>query len=169
MHKLIFVLISLISFYMFSACEKAEAEKNEIIAKQSAEKECIPDAGCAGCPDAYGKVVSRPIQTEEDSLKRPLIKFVELGSVNCVPCKMMQPVMKAIEQKYGQQIEVIFYDVWQPDQRHYAQDYKIRVIPTQVFLDSNGNEIFRHEGFFPEEEIEEFLQHNSLMPNKVDQ
>ena len=40
------------------------------------------------------------------------VTFVELGSVNCIPCKKMQPVMKAIEEKYGEQISVIFYDVW---------------------------------------------------------
>lgn len=49
------------------------------------------------------------------------ITFVELGSVNCIPCKAMQPVMKAIEERYGDQIKVIFYDVWQPDQKKYAE------------------------------------------------
>lgn len=32
---------------------------------------------------------------------KPKVKFIELGSVNCIPCKMMQPVMKAIEERYG--------------------------------------------------------------------
>ncbi len=34
-----------------------------------------------------------------------------------------------------------------------ATKYKIRVIPTQVFLDQDGKEFFRHEGFFPKEEL----------------
>ena len=92
------------------------------------------------------------------------ITFVELGSVNCIPCKAMQPVMKAIEEKYGDQIEVIFYDVWKADQKKYAQEYKIRLIPTQVFLDIKGKEIFRHEGFFPEAEIDTLLQSHGLNP-----
>ena len=166
MHKLISIFFGLFIYFIFSACDNTEAEKTEIMAMKSSEKECVPDAGCAGCPDAYGKVVSTPIQTEEDSLNQTLITFVELGSVNCIPCKMMQPVMKAIEQKYDEQVKVIFYDVWQPDQRHYAQDYKIRVIPTQVFLDNDGNEILRHEGFFPEEEIDKFLQDKGLTPKE---
>jgi len=86
--------------------------------------------------------------------KKPLITFVELGSVNCIPCKKMQPVMKANEKKYSKQIKVIFYDVWKSEQRKYADEYGIRLIPTQVFLDKNGKEIFRHEGFFPEGEID---------------
>lgn len=91
-----------------------------------------------------------------------IITFVELGSVNCIPCKAMQPVMRSIEQKYGEQIQVIFYDVWTPEQQHYARDFNIRVIPTQVFLDQNGNEIFRHQGFFAEAEIDRFLQGQGL-------
>ena len=74
--------------------------------------------------------------------------------------------MKAVEKKYGEQIKVIFYDVWKADQKKYAEEYGIRLIPTQVFLDKNGKEVFRHEGFFPEEEIDAFLQEQGLKPNK---
>ncbi len=74
----------------------------------------------------------------------------------------MQPVMRSIERKYGEQIQVIFYDVWTPEQQHYARDFNIRLIPTQVFLDQNGNEIFRHQGFFAEAEIDRFLQAQGL-------
>ena len=90
------------------------------------------------------------------------VTFIELGSVNCVPCRAMQPVMKSIENKYGDQINVIFYDVWTREQKHFAYDYKIKLIPTQVFLDENGKEFFRHEGFFPEEEIDKLLQKHGL-------
>ena len=78
----------------------------------------------------------------------------------------MQPIMKAIELKYGEQIKVIFHDVWKEDQKHYAQKYGIRLIPTQVFLDQGGKEILRHEGFFPEKDIDSFLQSKGLNPAK---
>ncbi|OGU68655.1 MAG: thioredoxin [Stygiobacter sp. RIFOXYC12_FULL_38_8] len=90
------------------------------------------------------------------------VTFVELGSVNCIPCKKMQPVMKAIEEKYGEQISVIFYDVWKEEQKKYAGQYKIKLIPTQVFLDENGKEFFRHEGFFAESEIDKILAKRGL-------
>lgn len=67
-------------------------------------------------------------------LRDPTITFVELGSVNCIPCRAMQPVMQSIEKKYGAQIQVVFYDVWTPAQQHYARDFGIRLIPTQVFF-----------------------------------
>ena len=94
------------------------------------------------------------------------VTFVELGSVNCIPCKQMQPVMKAIEEKYGNQVKVIFYDVWKEDQKKYATQYGIKLIPTQVFLDANGKEFHRHEGFYPEAEIDKILQGKGLKPKK---
>jgi len=97
---------------------------------------------------------------------KPKVTFIELGSVNCIPCKMMQPVMEAIENKYGDQVKVIFYDVWTNEQKKYAQQYKIKLIPTQVFLDENGKEFHRHEGFYPEAEIDKLLQGKGLKPKK---
>lgn len=93
---------------------------------------------------------------------KPGITFIELGSVNCIPCKQMQPVMKAIEKKYGDQIRVIFYDVWKDEQKQYTSKYRIKLIPTQVFLDANGREIKRHEGFYSEKDIDKFLQSKGL-------
>jgi thioredoxin 1 len=83
------------------------------------------------------------------------ITFIELGSVSCIPCKQMQPVMKSIEAKYSGKVKVLFYDVWKDSKP--AKQYGIRLIPTQVFLDENGAEFFRHEGFFPEAEIDKLF------------
>ncbi len=95
---------------------------------------------------------------KQDEKQRAEITFIELGSVNCVPCKAMQPVMKNIETKHPNKVEVVFYDVWTPEHRAKSAEYKIKVIPTQVFLDKNGKEFFRHEGFFPEEEIVSLIE-----------
>jgi thioredoxin 1 len=88
------------------------------------------------------------------------VTFVELGSVNCVPCKQMQPIMKSIEEKYKGQVKVVFHDVWKD--KAPAQKYGIQLIPTQVFLDENGIEFFRHEGFYPEEEIDKLMESKGL-------
>lgn len=106
----------------------------------------------------------KSVTAEKNALheKKPLVTFVELGSVKCIPCRQMQPVMKAIEKKYGDQVKVVFYDVWQPEQRSYAEQYGIKLIPTQVFLDKEGKEFSRHEGFYPEGEIHKLLQKRGL-------
>ena len=102
-------------------------------------------------------------QQAQLSASEAQVTFIELGSVNCVPCKAMQPVMASVDKKYGDQLRVVFYDVWTQEERHYAQKYGIRIIPTQVFLDQNGEEIARHEGFYPEEELDSFLQAQGLV------
>ena len=92
------------------------------------------------------------------------VTFIELGSVKCVPCQKMQPVMKSIEEKFKGRVKVIFYDVWTEKGKPYGVKYGIRAIPTQVFLDKNGREYFRHEGFFPEEEVLKVLQIKGVEP-----
>ena len=115
-----------------------------------------------GCEANAQEKIAREKQEAGKSAAK--ITFIELGSVNCIPCRAMQPVMRAIEERYGDQIDIIFYDVWTPDQRHYVQEYGIRLIPTQVFQDSVGTELMRHEGFFPEQEIVQFLEAKGLKP-----
>ena len=90
----------------------------------------------------------------------PKVTFIELGADKCVPCKEMQPVMRAIEQTFGDQVEVIFYDVW--DDPAPANEYGIQMIPTQVFLDENGEEFHRHTGFYPQADIEALLVEQGL-------
>ena len=85
------------------------------------------------------------------------VTFIELGSVNCIPCKQMKSVMEAIEKEYAGKVRVVFHDVWTKEGKPYGEQYGIRVIPTQVFIDKNGKEIFRHEGYFSKEAIEKVL------------
>jgi thioredoxin 1 len=95
-----------------------------------------------------------------DSGGQAKVTFVELGSVNCIPCKAMQPVMKAVESDYGDQVKVVFHDVWKDAEP--GKKYGIRLIPTQIFLDEKGVEFHRHEGFYPKAEIDKILQERGL-------
>ena len=71
---------------------------------------------------------------------------------------MMQPIIAEIEKEYAGQVKVVFYDVWTSEGRPYGQKYGIRAIPTQVFLDKDGKEFFRHMGFFSKEGIVKVLK-----------
>jgi len=92
------------------------------------------------------------------------IIFVELGSVKCIPCRMMQPVMERLERNFTGKVKVVFHDVWTKEGKPYAKQYRIRAIPTQVFLDRDGKEIYRHTGFLPYEEILKLLKRLSVEP-----
>jgi thioredoxin 1 len=101
-------------------------------------------------------------KAEENKSAKYKVTFIELGSVRCIPCQQMQPVMKSVEQKYGKQVKVVFHDVWTEAGAPYAKEYGIEAIPTQVFLDETGKEFFRHTGFFPEEELIKVLMQKGV-------
>ncbi|NPU96245.1 MAG: thioredoxin family protein [Candidatus Omnitrophica bacterium] len=80
-----------------------------------------------------------------------LPRLLDLGAGKCIPCKMMAPILEELKKEYAGQFEVVFLDVWENPQA--AAQYGIRVIPTQIFFDSSGKELFRHEGFYSREDI----------------
>lgn len=94
------------------------------------------------------------------------IAFIELGAKTCIPCVQMQKVMEQIKAQYDGKVKVVFHDIWVPQGRQLAKTYSIRLIPTQVLLNQQGQEIFRHEGFWPFEEIKSYLQQQDIMPNE---
>ena len=89
---------------------------------------------------------------------KPKVTFIELGSVRCIPCKKMEPVLESIRKKFPKDVKVVFHDVWTAEGKPYSAKYGIKLIPTQIFLDKDGKEYFRHEGFFPEAEVIKILK-----------
>jgi len=123
-------------------------------------------------PKAVGTNQVQPKETSaqvKDAVAAPVSKtkvtFIELGSVKCVPCKMMVPVMEEIEKKYGNEVKVVFHDVWTPAGEPFARQFGIRGIPTQIFLDENGKEFHRHTGFYPLEQILPVLKQKGVKVN----
>jgi len=97
--------------------------------------------------------------TQEDVTTDEIkVTFIELGSVGCIPCDKMQPIMKEIEEEYKGQVKVVFHDVKTAEGQPYIKEFGIRAIPTQVFLDKDGNEYFRHLGFFAKDELIKVLE-----------
>jgi thioredoxin 1 len=86
----------------------------------------------------------------------PLPKLIDLGADKCIPCKKMAPLLVELRADYAGLVDVVFIDVWKD--KDAGEPYHLRLIPTQVFLDREGKEVFRHEGFFPREEIEKIFQ-----------
>ena len=78
--------------------------------------------------------------------------MVDLGADECIPCKMMVPVMEKVEKKYKGKAAVIFIDVWK--NKEPAKRFGIRAIPTQIFFDKEGKEVYRHVGFMSETAID---------------
>ena len=91
--------------------------------------------------------------TEEfrDMPVKGMVTMIDLGADKCVPCKMMAPIMAKIEKVYEGKAAIIFIDVWK--HREQAGRFGIRAIPTQIFYDEAGREVYRHVGFMGEKEI----------------
>ena len=80
-----------------------------------------------------------------------LPRLVDLGAQQCIPCRLMAPILDDLRQEYAGALDVVFIDVWKdPDA---GTPYQVEAIPTQIFLDGAGRELYRHQGFFAKEDI----------------
>ncbi len=109
-------------------------------------------AGCSQASDVDNVLT----QAKKDGK----IVMLELGSVGCIPCEQMKPVMEKLRTTYKDRLEVIFVDV----RRDYetGRRFRAHMIPTQVFLDKDGKEFHRHMGFYSFEEITPVLKQAGL-------
>lgn len=158
-------IILLIAFFICS-CGKENADKTISSIDVEKTNESIQQKEVMTIPRrTEKKITKKPEKPKEpEKAKKAEIKvtFIELGHVKCIPCKMMQPIIKEIEEEYKGKVNVVFYDVKTEEGSPYAEKYRIRVIPTQVFLDENGVEFFRHEGFLPKDEIVKIFKDKGL-------
>ena len=96
-----------------------------------------------------------PVETNASSTTvtapAKLPRLVDLGADKCIPCKKMAPILEELRTNYAGRLEVVFVDVWKKPEE--AKPYNINLIPTQIFYDAEGAELFRHEGFFSREDI----------------
>jgi thioredoxin 1 len=98
---------------------------------------------------ASAEKTEAPSVTIEQAQALP--RLVDLGADKCIPCKMMAPLLVELRSEYKGTLKVEFIDVWKnPDE---APKYGIKLIPTQIFFDASGKELFRHEGFYSKEDI----------------
>ncbi len=99
--------------------------------------------------DAKGEAVPAAVTAPAATTKLP--RLVDLGAGKCIPCKKMAPILEELKKEYAGRMDVEFIDVWQnPDA---GKQYGIEMIPTQIFYDAGGKELFRHVGFFGKNDI----------------
>jgi thioredoxin 1 len=92
---------------------------------------------------------------QNPTLQTGRVTMIDLGASECVPCKLMAPILEELQKEYAGRADIIFIDVWKnPDQ---ARKYGIRAIPTQIFYDAEGREVFRHTGFMDKKRIVDVL------------
>ena len=112
----------------------------------------LSDASCSSAGDIDGVLNKAKAEGK--------IVMLELGSVGCIPCEQMKPVMQKLRDTYQGKLDVIFIDVRVDNKT--GRRFGANMIPTQVFLDKTGKEFHRHVGFYSYEEIAPILKKNGL-------
>ena len=82
-----------------------------------------------------------------------LPKLVDLGAKKCISCKKLAPILEELKKDYAGALSVEFIDVWLKENTGQAEKYGIDTIPTQIFFDPQGKELWRHVGFISKEDI----------------
>jgi len=101
-------------------------------------------------PEGASLLLAEPGKAPDVPVKG-MVTMLDLGAKSCIPCKMMAPIMEKLEKDYKGKAAIVFIDVWKdPDQ---SKRFGIRAIPTQIFYDKEGKEVYRHEGFMSENAI----------------
>jgi thioredoxin 1 len=99
--------------------------------------------------------VQPPESDTADDFKKALTDgkpvLVDFGANSCVPCRQMRPVLKEVEKEYTGKANVLVIDVYK--YQNLAREFKVQVLPTLVFFDSKGKEVFRHFGVMEKEKI----------------
>ena len=102
------------------------------------------------------KIALKPPESNtEEEFKKALTGgkpvMVDFGANNCVPCRQMRPILKDLSKEYAGKAEILVIDVYK--YQGLAKDYKVALIPTLVFFDAKGKEVFRQTGAMEKETI----------------
>lgn len=102
------------------------------------------------------KITLKPPESNtEEEFKKALSSgkpiLVDFGANSCLPCRQMRPILKEIKKEYSGKAEILVIDVYK--YQNLAKEYKIQLIPTLIFFDASGKEVFRHVGLMEKDKI----------------
>jgi len=94
---------------------------------------------------------SAPAGPNSEVPAKGMVTIVGICSEHCVPCRMMEPVLKKVEDEYKGKFALVCLD--KDKNKDIAGKFKARVTPTLIFFDKDGKETHRHEGVMDKNEI----------------
>ncbi len=108
-------------------------------------------AGAEASPALTAPADSPVANSPQSPAAAKLPRLLDLGATTCIPCKMMAPILEELKTEYASKLQVDFIDVWKTPAA--GQPYGIDSIPTQIFFDASGKELYRHTGFIDKTDI----------------
>lgn len=76
---------------------------------------------------------------------------IDIGARYCYQCKKMAPILESLAAEYRGRASVMFIDAHENEAA--AEKFKVVMIPTQIFFNSQGKEVKRHIGFMEKSDI----------------
>ena len=108
------------------------------------------DASESASPQSPGPTGEGDAPTSRPAVQA-LPRLVELGAGKCQACKRMAPIIEELKKEYAGRVIVESIDVIEQAER--ARQYKFTLIPTQVLIDKDGKEVWRHMGSVPKADL----------------
>lgn len=100
-----------------------------------------------------------PTNTNEEfqqAIKSGKPLLVDFGSNSCMPCRQLRPILKEIEKEHAEKARILIIDVYK--YKDLAREYRVQLIPTLIFFDKTGKEMYRHVGAWDKDSIVEKLK-----------
>jgi thioredoxin 1 len=93
-------------------------------------------------------------------------RMLDLGRNQCLPCKMMAPILAELKREYAGIIDIEYINVAENPNVMKELGLNVRAIPFQIFYDASGKEVKRHYGYMPKEEILQEFKALGFAPKK---
>ena len=110
----------------------------------------------------YGDALIDSLYNYSSNGEKHEITFLEFGAKNCSACRKMETVMDEIREKYPEKVNVVFLNILLPESQTLMKYYGIVAIPTQVLLNKNSKEFYRHTGYISTEELTKQFYKNEI-------
>jgi thioredoxin 1 len=112
--------------------------------------------GCGSTPEAppAEPAGGTPAPAEHVSVEpgsTDLPKLWDFSATWCPPCQQQKPIVHELQEEYDGKIEIVIIDV--DENGEMSKKFNVQAIPTQVFLDAEGNELSRNTGLMSKEDI----------------
>ena len=82
------------------------------------------------------------------------LSLIEFGGQGCKPCMRMDTVLTEASQFYGSNLNLHIVRLTDRENRKIAKYFGVQMIPSQVILNKEGTEVFRHTGFLSKVELQ---------------
>lgn len=81
------------------------------------------------------------------------VTLIEFGAQSWAVCRRIEAVLDEIRNKYPETVNVVSMNVSNRESLNLLNYFGIATIPSQLLLDQNGVEFFRHSGYYSSEEL----------------